>query len=146
MILTIASRPAYDTGSPAQWLPYLCRQLGFEPRNTTPITVPGQCSIASCHASQATSRGRMSMRLAILEDRGHWVLLTVMSVASHWAEVEPAFLRMLETFEFQETPTPAPSRADLRSVIPFPDFPIIRHSELPEPREVLRPTFRFATT
>ncbi len=146
MILTIASRPAYDTGSPAQWLPYLCRQLGFEPRNPTPITLPGQRTVASCHASQATSRGRMSMRLAMLEDRGHWILLTVMSVASQWAEVETAFLRLLESFELHEVPTPAPSRADLRSIIPFPNLPPIRHAELPESREVLRPTFRFATT
>lgn len=146
MILTIASRPAYDTGSPSQWLPYLCRQLGFEPRNPGPIALPGQRTIASCHASQATSRGRMSMRLAILEDRGHWVLLTVMSVASQWAEVEPAFLRLLETFEFQETPTPAPSMVDARSVIPFPAIPQQRRKEIPQTREILRPTFRFATT
>jgi hypothetical protein len=146
MILTIASRPAYDTGSPAQWLPYLCRQMGFDYRNSAPISLHGRAAVASCHASQATSRGPMSMRLAIVEDRGHWVLLTVMSVASLWAEVEPAFLTLLETFELHEVPTPEPSRADLRSVVPFPVLPQNRHAERTETREVLRPTFCFATT
>ena len=146
MIVTIAGRPAYDSGSPAQWLPYLCRELGFEATASAPIPTSRHRAIASCHATQATSRGPMHMRLALYEDQGQWILLTAMAVAPRWESLERTFLDVVESFELLETTAPAASRAQAKTIIPFPVAARTSRHERYVVREPLRPSFRFATT
>lgn len=146
MIITVAGRPAFETGSPAQWLPYLCRHLGFEPELSCPIRGTGHRTAASCHASQATSRGPMEIRLALFEERGQWILLTAMAVHSRLESLEPTFLNLMESFELQDVPARAPARAQLGSIVPFPAAARTTHLERPRIVEPLHPSFRFATS
>ncbi len=148
VIATVAARPAHDTGSPARWLAYLASELGFEVLESGPVRLSDQRMLAACRATQAGPRGPMTVRLALFEDQGQWVLVTAMSVDSPRESMEAGFLNLLETFKLLESQIPAtPTTHGARenSPIPFPTGAIDHDPEdRAEGRELLRPGFRFA--
>lgn len=132
MIVSISSRPAHSAGSPSLWLAHLCRSLGFQPGPATALQDLNPNIIASCYASQASTRGVMPMRLVLFQDGGHWVLVTAMAVAWCWEAFEFDLLRMLGSLEILGNQ--GQTALGLDSIIPFPELPPER-ADLPEPRQ-----------
>ncbi|MGE3309212.1 MAG: hypothetical protein AB7O66_04515 [Limisphaerales bacterium] len=141
VIATVAARPAHATGSPARWLAYLCREFGFEVLESASIQIPGRREVAGCRATQAAPRGRLSVRLALIEDQGQWVLVTATAVESRREAMEAAFLELLGTFQLTRIPTSTSQPQPENPPIPFPTRPADREpahgrdeSHLPRPR------------
>lgn len=117
MLVTISGRPAHALGTPDRWMAHLCHEFGFHPvPGTTHDAPPNPTIIASCDATHATPRGPMPLRLVLLEDRGQWLLVTAMAVASRWNDFEFDLLRLLGSLEVTEPPKASTSQ----DIIPFP--------------------------
>lgn len=132
MIVSISSRPAHPAGSPSLWLTHLCRHLGFHPGPATALQDLNPNIVASCFASQATTRGVTPMRLVLFQDGGQWVLVTAMAVAWRWEAFEFDLLRLLGSLEILGNQ--GQSALGLDSIIPFPELTQERTGR-PEPRQ-----------
>lgn len=97
VVFSVAARPAYPNGQPADWLRYLCAEQGTRLVETGAMNLAGHTAATgmSFHESDV---GRLRVKLAVFADSGRLFLLTAMAPEALWTAMRGAFDTMFASF------------------------------------------------
>jgi hypothetical protein len=102
LVFTVAARPAYEDGNVADWLGYLLREQGLEPREPE-LEVLGAHQAVASWATAVEDGTAIRQRLMAIEDGGRLVLLGVIAPRELWNAAEAQFAVMLHSFKLEHS-------------------------------------------
>ena len=156
IVFSVGARPAYESGTLADWLQWLAREQGYDP-GAMELEVGLPHPAVGCWALQVSDGTALRMRLMLLEDGGRLVTVNVLAPEALWGSVHDTLRTMLRSFTLTRprgtnvlagpadaqlpestytarpvTQPPAPPRKQ-----PKPEIEVVRYAEDPAPIEVL---------
>lgn len=132
MVFSVAARPAFEDGTVAQWLRYLCEAEGFKPGPITTSKVGAHPAVA-CDVLQHADGVVMKSRLSLFEDGGRLFQVGLTAPEPFWDSALRKFTPMVESFELREV------RGTRVPLHPGEEPPAIAQPEPPAPAPVPAP-------
>ncbi|MBL8693241.1 MAG: hypothetical protein JNJ88_04015 [Planctomycetes bacterium] len=130
LVFAVAARPAFDDGTVSEWLSWVVREQGFgEPEIERDDIGPHPA--VGCFAEQNQTEIAMGMRLAMLEDGGRIVTVSVLAPQVAFGEVAAAFSVMLHSFRLARPRGAKAALAPEGKELPPTKFPIPEIEEEP---------------
>ncbi len=99
ILLTISGRPGYEDGAVMQWAKYIVQSQEMTIKTCMPVRLAAHEGIEiTCTQEADPNIGEMTILAVFVEDGGNLFLVTTMAPTKIYAEFEPDFARMRESF------------------------------------------------
>jgi hypothetical protein len=132
MVFTVAVRPAFDDGTVAEWLNFICGKEGY-PHGPITATHIGPLPAVTCDATQAVEGGVMKMRFVLLEDGGRLYQMAAMAPEPLWGSAIEKLAPMLASLELREV------RGTKTALMPGESVPAQEPAPAPAPASSAEP-------
>ncbi len=135
LVFAVAARPAYEDGAVAQWLAWAAGEEGCDPGEVEQEQLGPHAAVA-CWGMQRAGETVLRARLAMVEDGGRLIQVSVMAPQAMWLGANDMLRTMLRSFTLT---TPLGARAPLTApgtTLPPSSFlagPRVAPAPTPEP-------------